>query len=157
VGRRGIVDPNRRHDENLIEKFMKKTLFFIAGMLCLGIAYIGVVTPGIPWSTPSFLAAYCFARSSDKWHNWMLNHKLFGPFLKNWGNNSVYPTKIKWLMFIAMDTSLIILWFTTYNVKLVVGVALFMAFWMIWAIRYPGSVEEFERRKAAGERIGWFK
>ena len=60
-------------------------------------------------------------------------------------------------MFIAMDTSLIILWLTTHNVKLVVGVALFMAFWMIWAIRYPGSVEESERRKAEGKRVGWFK
>jgi len=136
---------------------MKKTLFFIAGMLCLGIAYIGIVTPGIPWSTPSVIAAYCFARSSDKWHNWMMNHKLFGPFLKNWGNNSVYPTKAKWIMFVAMDSSLVILWFTTHNVKLVFGVAVFMAFWMIWAIRYPGSVEEAEKRKAEGKRVGWFK
>lgn len=136
---------------------MKKTLFFIAGMLCLGIAYIGMVTPGIPWSTPSVIAAYCFARSSDKWHNWMMNHKLFGPFLRNWSEKKVYPTRAKWIMFVAMDLSLIILWFTTYNVKLVLGVGAFMAFWMIWAIRYPGSIEESERRKAAGEKVGWFK
>jgi len=136
---------------------MKKLLFFVAGMICLGIAYIGVVTPGIPWSTPSILAAYCFAKSSDKWYNWMMNHKLFGPFLTNWRDNRVYPNKVKWIMFASMDASLVILWLTTHNWKLVLGVSLFMAFWMVWAIRYPGTLEEWKRRKEAGEKIGWFK
>jgi len=136
---------------------MKKALFFIAGMICLGIAYIGMVTPGIPWSTPSIVAAYCFAKSSDKWYNWMMNHKLFGPFLTNWKGKSIYPSKAKWIMFICMDTSLVFLWFTTHNWKLVLGVSLFMAFWMVWAIRYPGTLEEWKRRKEAGEKIGWFR
>jgi uncharacterized membrane protein YbaN (DUF454 family) len=136
---------------------MKKILFFVAGMICLGIAYIGVVTPGIPWSTPSIVAAYCFAKSSDKWYNWMMNHKLFGPFLTNWKGKSIYPSKAKWIMFVCMDASLIFLWFTTHNWKLVFGVSLFMAFWMVWAIRYPGTLEEWKRRIEAGEKIGWFK
>ena len=136
---------------------MKKILFFVAGMICLGIAYIGVVTPGIPWSTPSIVAAYCFAKSSDKWYNWMMNHKLFGPFLTNWKGKSIYPSKAKWIMFVCMDASLVFLWFTTHNWKLVLGVSLFMAFWMVWAIRYPGTLEEWKRRIEAGEKIGWFK
>jgi uncharacterized membrane protein YbaN (DUF454 family) len=136
---------------------MKKALFFIAGMICLGIAYIGMVTPGIPWSTPSIVAAYCFAKSSDKWYNWMMNHKLFGPFLTNWKGKSIYPSKAKWIMFVCMDASLVFLWFTTHNWKLVLGVSLFMAFWMVWAIRYPGTLEEWKRRIEAGEKIGWFK
>ena len=53
---------------------IKKYLWFTAGILCLGIAYIGIVVPGIPWSTPSLGAAYCFARSSERFHNYMLNH-----------------------------------------------------------------------------------
>jgi uncharacterized membrane protein YbaN (DUF454 family) len=136
---------------------MKKLLFFVAGMICLGIAYIGMVTPGIPWSTPSIVAAYCIAKSSDKWYNWMMNHKLFGPFLTNWKGKSIYPSKAKWIMFVCMDASLVFLWFTTHNWKLVLGVSLFMAFWMIWAIRYPGTLEEWKRRVDAGEKIGWFK
>ena len=128
-----------------------------AGFIFLGIAYIGVITPGIPWSTPTVIAAFCFARGSERWHNWIMNHKLFGPFLRNWGEKRIYPTKVKWIMFIAMDASLVILWVTTQNWKLVLGVAAFMAFWMIWAIRYPGSVEEWKRRVDNGLKIGWFK
>lgn len=134
-----------------------KVLWFCLGMLCLGIAYLGTIIPGLPWSTPAFLAMLCFAKSSDRWHNWLLNHKLFGPFLKSWQDKKVYPTKIKWIMFISMVISLGILIFTTQNWKLCLGVGLFMAFWMIWAIRYPGSVQEYERRKLLGLRIGWLK
>lgn len=134
-----------------------KALWFCLGMLCLGIAYLGTIIPGLPWTTPAFLAMLCFAKSSDRWHNWLLNHKLFGPFLKRWQEKKVYPTKIKWIMFISMVISLGILIVTTQNWKLCLGVGLFMAFWMIWAIRYPGSEEEYERRKRLGLRIGWLR
>jgi len=136
---------------------IKKALWFTLGMLLLGIAYIGVVTPGIPWSTPTVGAAYCFAKSSDRWHNFLMNHPLFGPFLRNWSEKRVFPSAGKWAMVITMDVSLLILWFTTYNWKLVGGVAIGMALCAIWALRYPSSVEEYELRKQQGLKIGWFK
>ena len=136
---------------------IKKAIWMTLGFICLGIAYIGVVTPGIPWSTPSLIAAWCFSKSSERWHNYIVNHKLFGPFIRDWQGGRVFPTMAKWAMFICMDVSLLIIWFTTYNVKLTMGVGLFMLFWMIWASRYPGSKEEAERRKAEGKKLGWFK
>ena len=136
---------------------IKKALWFTLGMICLGIAYIGVVTPGIPWSTPTVGAAYCFAKSNKKWHDWIMNHKLFGPFLRNWSEKRVFPTAGKWAMVITMDCSLIILWFTTGNYWLVVGIATMMLLVAIWAWRYPGSVEEWQRRAEEGSKIGWFK
>jgi uncharacterized membrane protein YbaN (DUF454 family) len=136
---------------------IKKALWFTLGMLLLGVAYIGVVTPGIPWSTPAVGAAYCFAKSSDRWHNFLMNHPLFGPFLRNWSEKRVFPSTGKWAMVITMDVSLIILWFTTYNWKLVGGVAIGMALCAVWALRYPSTPEEHEERKAAGKKIGWFK
>jgi len=136
---------------------LKKAFWFVIGMFFLGLAYLGTIVPGLPWTTPAFLAMLCFAKSNDHWHNWLLNHKLFGPFLREWNEKKVYPTKVKWIMFISMVFSLIILIVTTQNWKLCLGVGLFMAFWMIWAMRYPGSVQEYERRKALGLRIGWLK
>jgi uncharacterized membrane protein YbaN (DUF454 family) len=136
---------------------IKRAIWFALGMICLGIAYIGVITPGIPWSTPTVGAAYCFAKSNKKWHDWIMNHPLFGPFLRNWSEKRVFPTYGKWAMVITMDVSLIILWFTTYNWKLVLGVGLGMALCAVWALRYPSSPEEYDARKAAGKKIGWFK
>ena len=89
---------------------IKKAFWMTLGFIFLGIAYIGVVTPGIPWSTPTVVAAYCFAKGSKKWHDWIMNHKLFGPFLNNWAEKRIFPTYGKWAMIITMDISLIILW-----------------------------------------------
>jgi len=136
---------------------IKKALWFTLGMLLLGLAYIGVVTPGIPWSTPIVGAAYCFAKSSKKWHDYIMNHKLFGPFLRNWSEKRIFPAYGKITMVVTMDISLIILWFTTQNWKLVLGVALGMFLCAVWALRYPSSTEEYDSRKAAGKKIGWFK
>ncbi len=136
---------------------IKKAFWVTLGFIFLGIAYIGVVTPGIPWSTPTVIAAFCFAKGSERWHNWIMNHKLFGPFLRNWGEKRVFPTKAKWAMFITMDVSLIIIWVTTQNWKAVAGTAIFMALCAVWAWRYPGSVEEWKRRVDNGLKVGWFK
>lgn len=136
---------------------IKRALWFTAGILFLGLAYIGMVVPGIPWSTPSLIATYCFARSSKRFHDYMMNHKLFGPFIKDWQAGSVFPTKGKWLMFISMDVSLVIFWFATQNWKATMGMGIFFALIILWASRLPGSIEEAERRKEAGQKLGWFK
>jgi len=135
----------------------KKTLWFGLGVVLLGVAYAGIVLPGIPWSTPAVGAAYCFARSNDRWHNWLMNHKFFGPFLQNWTQKRVFPVKGKWAMVITMCISLITLWFTTGDVTLCLGVAGLMAASAVWAWRYPGSVAEYEERMARGMKIGWLR
>jgi hypothetical protein len=135
---------------------LKKAMWFCLGWICLGIAYIGVITPGIPWSTPTVGAAYCFAKSSERMHNWLMNHRLFGPFLRGWAEKRVFPMKARWLMVITMDTSLIIMWFTTHNWKAVAGTAIVMALVAWWALAYPKTPEEFDERKAEGKKIGLF-
>lgn len=135
---------------------VKKTLWMTLGFVLLGVAYIGVVTPGIPWSTPTVGAAYCFAKSSERMHNWIMNHKLFGPFLRNWGEKRVFPTKAKWFMVLTMDSSLVIVWLTTHNWKYVFITGVIMLMVAVWACKYPGSIAEWERRRKAGEPINWF-
>ena len=56
-----------------------------------------------------------------------------------------------------MSSSLAFLWFTTGNIKAVMWSGGFMALVAIWAWRYPGSVEEQERRVREGKKIAWFK
>jgi uncharacterized protein len=136
---------------------MKKIWYNFLGFLCLGMAYIGVVTPGIPFSIFLVGAAYCFAKVNPKMHAWLYNHKYFGPFLKNWNDHKVFPQKAKWFMVIMMDSSLVIMWFTTHNVVAVACTAVTMLLVGIWAWRFPATLEEWQRRKDAGEKIGWLR
>lgn len=159
---------------------IKKALWTTLGFLSLGMAYIGVVTPGIPYSPFVVFAAYCFSKGSERMHRWIYNHKIFGPFLTNWGEKRVFPLKLKFLMLGMMSLSLVLmnlkipsqgtLWFVLHKSttiipgfyslmvpgKPVIYTAIFMACVAIWAWRFPSSVEEYDRRIANGKKIGWF-
>jgi uncharacterized membrane protein YbaN (DUF454 family) len=135
---------------------MKKALFFILGWFCLIMAYIGIVTPGIPFSIFLVGAAYCFARSSKKMEAWIYNHKLFGPFLTNWEKKRVFPQRGKYAMIAVMSSSLLIMLFFV-PIKGVIYSGVMMALVAIWAWRYPSTVEEWQQRKDSGRKIGWFK
>lgn len=134
---------------------VKQFAWKVLGFLSLGMAYVGLITPGIPYSCFVVFAAYCFAKGSPKMHAWLYNHKIFGPFLTNWGEKRVFPQKMKYFMLATMTTSLIIMSFTV-PVKGVVYTGIFMLFVAVWAWRFPSSVEEHNERIAAGKKIGWF-
>ena len=136
---------------------MKKLFWNICGFISLGLAYIGVITPGMPYSIFVVFAAYCFSKGSERMHRWIYNHKLFGPFLTNWGEKRVFPTKMKFFMIGMMASSLIIMYFTGVPLRGINFTAMFMALVAIWAWRFPGSVDEWQRRKDNNERIGWLK
>ena len=135
---------------------MKKFLWNILGFLSLGMAYVGLVTPGIPYSCFVVGAAYCFARGNKRMHDWLYNHKIFGPFLTNWGEKRVFPQKMKYFMLAMMSSSLIIMFFTGVKPIGILSTGIFMFFVAVWAWRFPGSVEEHDRRIAEGKKIGWF-
>lgn len=136
---------------------IRKALWASAGFILLGIAFIGVVMPGIPWSTPTVGAAYCFAKSSDRMHNWLYNHPRFGPFLKGWAEKRVFPTKLKYYMLVTMAVTVLLSWIASGSIAAVLWTSGFMTLVAIWAWRYPGSEEEHNRRVAAGERVAWLR
>ena len=136
---------------------IKRYAYIALGLFCVGMAYIGFVVPGIPFSIFLVIAAWAFAKSSPRLHNWLYNHPWFGEFLTNWTQKKVFPTKGKYAMALVMASSLTFLWFSTGNLNAVLWSGGFMALVAIWAWRYPGSVAEQERRIAAGEKIAWLK
>jgi uncharacterized protein len=136
---------------------IKKAFWFVLGILCLGIAYLGVILPGIPWSTPILGAAFCFAKSSEKFHNWIMNHKTFGPFITEWQTYKVYPQKAKYIMMAVMSTSLAVMYFGTGNPMATLYLFILFALIVTWAWRYPGSKEESIRRIENGQKLGWLK
>jgi uncharacterized membrane protein YbaN (DUF454 family) len=135
---------------------MRKFLWKVLGFLSLGMAYVGVITPGLPYSIFVVFAAYCFAKGSPKMHAWLYNHKLFGPFLTNWGEKRVFPTKMKYFMLAMMSSSLVIMFFTGVKPIGIISTAIFMGLVACWAWRFPGSIADYDRRIAEGKKVGWF-
>ena len=95
----------------------KKIFWAACGFILLGIAYLGVILPGLPWSIFVVMSAYCFAKSSERMHNWLYSHRLFGPFLTNWSEKKVFPLKLKYFMIATMTTTVAFTYFATGNTK----------------------------------------
>ena len=135
---------------------MRKVLWIGLGLFFVGCAYIGILLPGVPTTFFVILAAWAFGKSSEKFNKWLHEHKLFGKYLTNWETKKVYPTRGRYAMVGVMCISLISMFFTL--PLRIVGYAGFTFLLIcIWAFRYPGSVEEYNKRIKEGKKIGWFK
>ena len=63
---------------------MKRLTFVVAGLVCVGLAYLGAVLPGLP-TTPWVLAAsYFFSRSSPQLERWLKRSPFFGKLIRDW-------------------------------------------------------------------------
>lgn len=54
------------------------------GLICVALGLVGVFLPLLPTVPFMLLAAFGFARSSERLHNWLLNHRHFGPAIADW-------------------------------------------------------------------------
>jgi uncharacterized membrane protein YbaN (DUF454 family) len=76
------------------------------GILCVAIGAIGVVLPLLPTTPFLLLAAYCFARSSPRLHDWLLNHPSFGPLISNWDQYGSIDRRSKQIAMIVIVLTL---------------------------------------------------
>ncbi len=73
---------------------MKRTLYKPLGFLFLGLAGLGIVLPILPGTPFLLLSAWFFARSSERWHQWLLSSELFGPMIHNWAENRCISRRV---------------------------------------------------------------
>jgi len=62
----------------------RRFLFVLAGLVCVGLAYVGAILPGMPTTPWVFLGSYCFARSSPRLERWLKRSPFFGRLLHDW-------------------------------------------------------------------------
>lgn len=72
-----------------------KLLYMALGFLSLGLGIIGIVLPLLPTTPFLLLTAFFFARSSEKFHDWLLEHPYFGKTIKDWQETGSINKKAK--------------------------------------------------------------
>lgn len=72
-----------------------KFIWATFGLICLGLAVVGIVLPLLPTVPFLLLAAFFFARSSEKLHNWLLSHPKLGPPIEDWQSRGAISPKAK--------------------------------------------------------------
>lgn len=74
---------------------MKKIFYLLLGHLFLVLGIAGAFLPLLPTTPFLLLAAWLYSKSSDRLHNWLLDHKYLGPSLRDWHNSGVIGIKAK--------------------------------------------------------------
>lgn len=76
----------------------------ILGGLAVALGAAGLVLPVLPTVPFLLLAAFCFARSSDRLHDWILSHPVYGPPIRNWRAEGRVPRRAKVIACASMGT-----------------------------------------------------
>lgn len=111
-----------------------RVVYTILGLLSLGLGFIGVGVLGIPTFDFILLAAFFFAMGNERLHRWILDHKYFGPLIRDWraGQGLTRRMKLTGVVAVALSFTLTIV-LAVRNVWLGVGLVA-LAAWIIWYI-----------------------
>ena len=83
---------------------IKRIAFIVLGCVSLALAVIGVVLPIVPTVPFLALAAFCFAKSSDRLNNWLINTKFYQNNLADFkaGKGMTVKTKVRILATVTL-------------------------------------------------------
>ena len=89
----------------LNKSYFRKGFLILGGFLSLAIGTVGIFIPLLPTTPFLLLSAACFIRSSDRLYSWLINHRLFGNYIRNYREHRAL-TKLSKII------TLLILWAT---------------------------------------------
>lgn len=87
---------------------LKKALYIILGCLGMGLGAVGAVIPLLPAFPFLLLAAFCFARSSERLHTWFIGTRLYKENLEDYlaGRGMTRRTKIRIMVTVTLLMSI---------------------------------------------------
>jgi uncharacterized membrane protein YbaN (DUF454 family) len=108
--------------------------YLVLGLLCVGVVYFSWL-PGIPTFDFVILAAFFFARSSDRFHSWLVNHRVFGKIIRGYRSDGfTVGTKVWASLAVIGSLTISVVWLTDIRwVRMVLALIGIYAVWFIWS------------------------
>lgn len=121
-------------------KTLRLTLI-ILGWMFVGIGFVGIFLPILPTTPFLLLAAACFSRSSERFHQWLITNRFFGPIIKDWEENRAMEknVKIRALILVAITFGISIAVVPTQNLRIML-----LCFWFMCTF-FIGRIPVIER------------
>ncbi|MBY0234587.1 MAG: YbaN family protein [Burkholderiaceae bacterium] len=73
----------------------QRVVWLLAGLLSLALGIAGIFLPLLPTTPFILLTAFCFSRGSSRCEAWILNHRTFGPMVRDWRATRAVPLRAK--------------------------------------------------------------
>jgi uncharacterized membrane protein YbaN (DUF454 family) len=88
------MEKKQKRRNNTSNQLLKFILICI-GTFFLGLGLVGIFIPILPTTPFLLLAAACYARSSQRFYDWLMNNKWFGSYIKKYHDGKGIPLKVK--------------------------------------------------------------
>ena len=115
---------------------MPRIILIIIGWLSVALGTLGVFLPLLPTKPFIQLAAWCFARSSPRFHQWLLYRSWFGGYLRHWQQYRAMQPGAKpravMMILLTFDISLWLVNLTWVRILLLIVLACLLIF--MWRI-----------------------
>ena len=121
---------------------MNRIILLALGWICVSLGFIGIFVPGLPTTIFLIIALWAFTKSSKKLRFWLLNHKRFGPILRNWQEHKLVPLRAKILMVILQILVVIMVHYTFNNLFATVALMVVLILVAGYVISLPSKIPE---------------
>jgi uncharacterized membrane protein YbaN (DUF454 family) len=114
-----------------------KLVYNIAGCLAVALGVLGVFLPLLPTTPFLLLASACFARGSTRLHQWLLNSKPLGNYLRDYEAGRGIPLRAKVAAMLLMWGSLLVVIVRTPHLALqclLAGIGIGVSIYLLWFV-----------------------
>ena len=112
-------------------------LWWLLAYASLALGLIGIVVPGLPTVPFILLSAFAAARGSQRLHAWLLEHRRFGPMIRDWQDGGAVSRRSKWLATGTMAVCAAIMFLTAPQTWMAALGTTIMAVVATWLWRRP--------------------
>lgn len=72
-----------------------RIFLIVVGSLSLVLGIVGIFVPMLPTTPFLLLSAAAWVKASPKLYTWLINHKLFGEYIRNYREHRAIPLRAK--------------------------------------------------------------
>lgn len=91
---------------------LRRLIWIAIAYLALGLGIVGIFLPGLPTTPFVLLAAWAAAKGSRRLHAWLLEHRVFGPMVRDWQARGAVSRKAKRMATITMGFCAVVMFLT---------------------------------------------
>lgn len=117
----------------------RRIVLIAVGFTCLALGALGIFLPLLPTTPLVLVAAFAFANSSEKLHQWLLDHDVFGPLIDNWRQHRSISRHAKLMSVLSMVVVLVISWLVGVPMPVIAVQALVLGCAAAFVLSRPSS------------------
>jgi len=119
---------------------MKKIFYNTLGVVSSSLGVLGAFLPLLPSTCFVLLATWAFAKSSPRYHAWLLYKSPFAQSIQAWQQHQVIPNRIKWVATVSIFASYSVSALLVNNRYIIIGLGIGMLILTAYLFSKPSQI-----------------